>query len=512
MADEHKAKRLEIAHVLFMDIVDYSKLLTDEQSEALHELNQIVCNTEAARDAEAAGQLTILPTGDGMAVVFTGSVEEPVECALEIGHALRAQPSLPVRMGIHSGPVHHVKDANERENIAGVGINIAQRVMDCGDAGHILISKRVADDLAQQRRWQPYLHELGDVEVKHGVVVSLVNFYAETIGNPAPPARIGEVRGAVRSTTAATRKGLSPLARAIFILAVLLIALGIVSVIFAPAIMRTLDKHGLATLPQPSATAAPSLADTIKSAVAKKITDELKDELSGKRNAAVEPPPTGSAIPEKSIAVLPFDNLSRDPDNAYFAEGVQDEILTRLAKVADLKVISRTSTQHFKSAPDNLPQIAKRLGVMNILEGSVQKANDQVRVNVQLINALTDAHLWAETYDRKLNDIFAVESEIAKTIADTLQARLTGSEKTEMSKKPTEDPAAYEFYLKGRFFWNKRTSADLRKAVDYFNQAIAKDSNYALAYAGLADALGLFPDYGIEAPVDAYPRAKAAAT
>src|SRR5438132_9716360 len=194
MADEQKANlRLEIAHVLFMDIVGYSKLLTDEQSEALQELNQIVRSTEAAREAEAAGQLTILPTGDGMALVFTGSVEEPVECALEISHALRAQPSLPVRMGIHSGPVHHVKDANERENIAGIGINIAQRVMDCGDAGHILVSKRVADDLAQYRRWQPYLHELGDVEVKHGVVVSVVNLYADVVGNPAPPAKFNKI-------------------------------------------------------------------------------------------------------------------------------------------------------------------------------------------------------------------------------------------------------------------------------------------------------------------------------
>src|SRR5437773_3583926 len=380
MADESKTKsRLEIAHVLFMDIVDYSKLLTDEQSEALHELNQIVRNSEAARGAETAGKLTSLPTGDGMALVFTGSVEEPVECALEISHALRAQPSLPVRMGIHSGPVHHVKDANERENIAGVGINIAQRVMDCGDAGHILVSKRVADDLAQRRRWQPYLHELGDVEVKHGVVVSLVNLYAETIGNPTPPARIGKVRSRVRTISKATDKGLSPLARAIFIIVGLLIALifvlAIVSVIFAPAMMRTLDRRRLATLPQPSASTSPSLADTIKSAVAKKITDELKDELSGKKNAAVEPPPPGSVIPEKSIAVLPFENLSEDKSNAYFCEGVQDEILTRLAKVADLKVISRTSTQRFKSAPDNLPQIAKQLGVTNILEGSVQKAN-----------------------------------------------------------------------------------------------------------------------------------------
>src|ERR1051325_5162178 len=169
----------------------------------------------------------------------------------------------------------------------------------------------------------------------------------------------------------------------------------------------------------------------------------------------------------KSIAVLPFDNLSRDPDNAFFAEGVQDEILTRLAKVADLKVIARTSTQKFKSAPENLPDIAKQLGALNILEGSVQKANDQVRVNVQLINAMTNSHLWAEIYDRKLSDIFAVQSDIAKTVADTLQAKLTGSEKTAISKKPTGNPEAHELYLQGRFFWNKRSAADLRKSVDY---------------------------------------------
>src|SRR5436305_10602743 len=295
MADEDKAKRLEIAHVLFMDIVGYSKLLTDEQSEALQELNQIVRSTEAAREAEAAGALTVLPTGGGMALVFTGSVEEPVECALEISQALRPQPSLPVRMGIHSGPIHHVKDANGRENIAGVGINIAQRVMDCGDAGHILVSKRVADDLAQQRRWQPYIHELGDVEVKHGVVVSLVNLYAETIGNPTPPARLGKTRGSIPDSKVRNRKPLSPLVVAIFIVAVLLLALAIVSVIFAPAIMRTLDQHRSATLPQPTATAPPSLAETIQSAVAKQITDELQGELAKKKPAA-EPPSTGSAI------------------------------------------------------------------------------------------------------------------------------------------------------------------------------------------------------------------------
>src|SRR6201993_46727 len=298
MADEHKAKRLEIAHVLFMDIVGYSKLLTDEQSEALQELNQIVRSTDAAREAEAAQRLTILPTGDGMALVFTGSVEEPVECALEISQALRAQPSLPVRMGIHSGPIHHVKDANGRDNIAGVGINIAQRVMDCGDAGHILVSKRVADDLAQQRRWQQYLHELGDVEVKHGDVVSLVNLYAETIGNPAPPSCVSGVR---RSAPGATRrKGFSPVALAIFVIAALLLILAIVSVIFAPAIMRSVDKNRATSAPQPSATASPSFSDAIQNMVKQRITDELQKGLSRKSNAPtprVAPTPNSQPTP-----------------------------------------------------------------------------------------------------------------------------------------------------------------------------------------------------------------------
>jgi TolB-like protein/Tfp pilus assembly protein PilF len=216
-------------------------------------------------------------------------------------------------------------------------------------------------------------------------------------------------------------------------------------------------------------------------------------------------------IPLKSIAVLPFESLSEEKGNAYFAEGIQDEIITRLAKVADLKVISRTSTQRFKSTPSDLREIARQLGVMNILEGSVQKSNDQVRVNVQLINAMTDAHLWADIYDRKLTDIFAVESDIAKTIAETLQVKLTGSEKTAMSKTPTENPEAHELYLKGRFFWNKRTAADLRKSIDYFNQAIAKDPAYAPAYAAIAQSWKLLPAFNGGAPQECFPQAEAAA-
>ena len=220
---------------------------------------------------------------------------------------------------------------------------------------------------------------------------------------------------------------------------------------------------------------------------------------------------TPSAIPEKSIAVLPFENLSPDADSAYFADGIEEGILTRLAGIADLKVISRTSTQRYESEPRNLRQIAKQLAVANILEGSVQKAGDQVRVNVQLINAQTDSHLWADAYDRKLTDVFLVETDIAKTIADSLKAKLTRSERQAIAVRPTANPEAYELYLKGRFFWNKRTGADLRKAIDYFNHAIAEDPNYALAYAGLADCYDLLHEYSELSPKESYPKAKAAA-
>jgi hypothetical protein len=285
-ADEKTKPRLEIAHVLFIDIVGYSKLLTDEQSEALQDLNQIVRSTEAARQAEAAGHLIILPTGDGMALAFTGSVEGPAECALEISQALHAQPSVPVRMGIHSGPVQYIKDANARENISGVGINIARRVMDCGDAGHILVSKRFAGDLAQHRRWQRYLHEIGDVEVKHGVVVSLVNLYAETIGNPAPPACVTGVQRAAPGVK--PRKGHSSLARTILIFVGLIIiltfVLAIVSVIFAPAIVRSIDKNKATSAAAPTATASPSLGDAIQNIVKQRLTEELQKSLPGKNH------------------------------------------------------------------------------------------------------------------------------------------------------------------------------------------------------------------------------------
>ena len=219
----------------------------------------------------------------------------------------------------------------------------------------------------------------------------------------------------------------------------------------------------------------------------------------------------GAELPAKSIAVLPFENLSGNPENAYFTDGIQEEILMRLAKVADLKVVSRTSTVRYKRSPENLREIATQLGVANVLEGSVQRTADRVHVNVQLIKAASDTHLWAEAYDRKLTDIFAVESEIAKTIADTLQAKLTAPERNAIAVQPTQNTEAHELYLKGRYLWNRRTGENLKKALPYFQQAAEQDPNYALAYVGIADTYAVMPGYSAGSPQDCLPRARTAA-
>ena len=468
MADDQTTDlRLEIAHVLFIDIVGYSNLLIDEQSEALQQLNQIVRNTEAVRKAEGAGQLILLPVGDGMALVFTGSVEEAVECSLQISQALRVQPTLPVRMGIHSGPVHHVADVNQRENIAGAGINVAQRVMDCGDAGHILISKRVADDLAQYRRWQPYLHELGEVEVKHGAVIPIVNFYADTVGNAETPAKFKSAAPPDNDW-----KGSGPGAgrvqrsRALLIACIIsLVGLAIVALIFAPAVFKQARSR------------------------------------TGLSSAA---PPEGSAISEKSIAVLPFENLTENKENAFFADGVQDEILTNLAKVADLKVISRTSVIGYRDAVGrNLRKIGQELGVAHLVEGSVQRSGSRVRVNAQLVDARTDTHQWAQTYDRDLADVFAIQSEIAKAIADQLQAKLSPQERAEIERAPTANLAAFDLYTRARQLGERGTFStpgieNARQAEALLKQALALDPNFFLAYCQLQYVSDTFYFFNID--------------
>jgi TolB-like protein len=408
-SDIKKEIALEIGHVLFIDIVGYTKLLIHEQTEHLEQLRDIARATESFRAAQGQGKLLRLPTGDGGALVFRTTPEGPVMCAIEIARALKKHPELRVRMGVHSGPVTEVTDLSEQGNIAGAGINIAQRVMDCGDAGHILLSKHVADDLEQYRQWRPLLHDLGTCEVKHGVSLGIFNLYSDDIGNPDLPK--------IFSGGKAPEKRVEP----------------------------------------------------------------------------------ARATSRKSIAVLPFENLSEDKANAYFADGIQEEILTRLSRISDLKVISRTSTQRFKNTAEQIPEIAKLLGVATILEGSVRKAGDTVRVHVQLIDAENDAHLWAERYDRKLDDIFAVETDIATNIAEALQAKLTGAERRAIASRPTKNTDAHELYLKGRYYWRNFYAPGYERVREYYEQAIGLDVGYAPAYNGLslyysfAAANGFFP-------------------
>ncbi len=430
-AEIKKEIQLEIAHVLFIDIVGYSKLSINDQHAAVEELNRIVRASEQFQQAEAADRLIRIPTGDGMVLVFYTNPEAPAQCAVEISRALKEHPRLQLRMGIHSGPVSGVVDVNERANLAGAGINMAKRVMDCGDAGHILLSKHVAEDLEEYEKWRPFLHDLGTFEAKHGVRVSVVNLYDDQFGNAKLPRKFETVQ------KRRTRLRWAEVAVALLVLAAIIAA-------FVLLLRR--------------------------------------------------PARSALAIVEKSIAVLPFENLSRDPDNAYFADGIQDEILTRLAKIADLKVISRTSTQHYKSAPENLSEIAQQLGVAHILEGSVQKSGDAVRVNVQLIKAANDSHLWADTFDRKLTDIFSVESEVAKAIAEQLRAKLTGQEEQVIAAKPTDNPEAYDAYLRGLAYNLKttNTTANSLGAQKYLKEAVRLAPKFALAWALLSyvDARG----------------------
>jgi len=409
-----KEIELEIAYVLFIDIVGYSKLLIDQQRRLLELLNELVRGTEQFRKAEANHRLITIPTGDGMALVFYNTPEAPVQCALEISRAVKAHPELRLRMGVHSGPVSGVMDVSGRANIAGAGINIAQRVMDCGDAEHILLSRHVAEDLQHLEHWQKHLHDLGEAEVKHGSRVSVVNLYTEELGNPEVPQKFRQAR-----------KGAAPVVREknsrgwIFAVVALLIA----ALVIGAILWRSASIDTARQAPGSSAQEKRAGPATMESAQA---------------------PGTG-AVPEKSIAVLPFDNLSDDKQNAFFTDGVQDEILTNLAKIADLKVISRSSVMQYKSgATRDLRKIGQELGVAHLLEGSVQRANNRVRVNAQLIDARDDTHLWAQTYDRDLADVFAIQSEIAKAIANQLQARLSPAEKNAIEERPTNDDPRFE--------------------------------------------------------------------
>src|SRR5882724_5976430 len=385
--------RLEIGHVLFIDIVGYSKLLLKPQSELLRELNEIVSGTNEFRQADSAGKLIRLPTGDGMALVFRTNIEAPVECAVEIAQTLKSHPAIQLRIGIHSGPVNEVVDVNQRTNIAGAGINMAQRVMDCGDAGHILLSQHVADDLVQYRQWAPRLRDLGECEVKHGVRLHLVNLYAEPLGNAALPQKFQQTKQKL------ARRSIGSIAA--LVLAAILVTSGVYYF-----------THRAAT--------------------------------------------KGVAIPEKSIAVLPMVNSTGDPANEYFSDGMSEEFISSLSRLQELKVVGRTSSFQFKGKTDDSKTIGEKLGVYYLLEGSVRKSADRVRIAVALIKSGDGANVWSETYDRELKDIFAVQSEIAGAVAKELKVALLGNngqtaQLTTAATPSNQNVDAYNALLQGNF-------------------------------------------------------------
>src|SRR5438105_319416 len=392
---------LEIAHILFLDVVGYSKLLVNEQREVVEQLNVVVRAAPQFRQSSAAGKLIRIATGDGMALVFFQSPEEPVHCAMEIAKALKSYPHIRLRMGVHSGPVDQVTDVNDQVNVAGVGINFAQRVMDCGDAGHILVSQRVADDLAQDRLWQPLLHELGEIEVKHGVNLGIVNLYTAELGNPHPPQKLSRQAGPAKERLA-------------------------------------------------SSAAAPD-------------------------------------VPAKSIAVLAFVNMSNDPENEFFSDGIAEEIINALTQVKALRVASRTSSFAFKGKTEDISEVGRKLKVHTVLEGSVRKADNRLRVTAQLIDVADGYHLWSERYDRQLEDVFEIQDQIAENIVRALRVVLGEDEKRALEKAPTENVQAYEYYLRGRQFFHQLRRTSLQYARRMFDRAIEIDPNFARAHAGIAD-------------------------
>jgi TolB-like protein/Flp pilus assembly protein TadD/class 3 adenylate cyclase len=417
--------RLEVAHVLFIDIVGYSKLSINEQRAVVDELTTIVRGSDQYQKAEAAGRLIKIPTGDGMALVFYTSQEAPAQCAVEISGALKAHPRLQVRMGVHSGPVSGVIDVNGHANLAGAGLNVAQRVMACGDAGHILVSKHVAEDLEEYEHWRPLLHDLGICEVKHGARLGVVNLYADHVGNSQLPKKFQ----ALKKRNARVRW--AAMTAALLALAAIIAGIAMFS--------RYRARSSL-------------------------------------------------AAPEKTIAVLPFENLSADPENAFFTDGVQDEVLNDLAKIADLKVISRTSAMQYKrGVKRNLREVANELGVAHVVEGSVQRAANRVRVTAQLIDARNDTHVWAEKYDRDLADVFAIQSEIAQKIANQLQAKLSPAERSQMARKPTENGEAYLAFVQAHNLFSVPAELkELKQSEQLYARAIKLDPNFALAFAGLS--------------------------
>jgi Predicted integral membrane protein len=422
----------------------------------MNELTTIVKNSYQFRQADTQGKLVRIPTGDGMCLVFFDDPQAPLECAVEIARALRDHPSIGVRMGIHSGPVNEVVDVNDRSNLAGAGMDMTQRVLSCGDAGHILLSKRVADDLAPFPRWNPDLHELGECEVKHGRRIALVNFYNDEIGNSAAPSGLAASAATPIPSRAARR-------RTVAAGAVLLGLIAVGAMLFFTR-FRTFS-------------------------------------------------PATVAAASGTIAVLPLENPGNDPNTEYLAEGISESLINSLTEIPKLRVTARSTAFQYKGKIIDPRTVGRDLQVSAVLTGKVRQVNDTLNVQVDLIDTGTGAQLWGAAYDRKMSEILAVKQAIVREITQKLELRLSGEEEHRLVRRDTTSPEAYQLYLKGRYFWNKRTREGLEKGVGYFQQAIEADPSYALAYVGLADSYNFLGAFGIaiRRPGEAMPKARSAA-
>jgi TolB-like protein/Flp pilus assembly protein TadD len=466
MAETQLDFHLEIAHVLFIDIVGYSKLLINEQGEVLQQLNQIVRNTSQFRKAEATGELIRIPTGDGMILVFLRSAEAPVQCAIEISEVLQSNPKIQLRMGVHSGPVNQITDVNDKSNLAGAGINVAQRIMDCGDAGHILLSKRVADDLAHYRQWQSCLHDVGEFEVKHGVRIHVVNLYIDDLGNATIPEKFKQ--GTKQSIASPTRKSEGS-HRGVWRVGVLIVAIALIGFWFLW--QRGAQKR-----------AGPAGGNTVH-----------------------------VASNEKRIAVLPFKPLTPENRDQILELGMADSLITKLSNSRQVIVRSLASVRKYGGLDQDSIAAGRELQADSVLEGNVQKSGDHIRVTARLINVADGASLWAGTFDEKMTDVFAVQDAISQKVADALALRLSGEEKERLTRRYTDDVEAYQLYLTGRYHWAKLTPPDIRKAIEFFQKAIELDPKYALAYFGLAEANRSLSINADVPSKDCLPQAKAAA-
>jgi len=454
--------KMEIAHVLTLDVVGYSNLLITEQSRVITELNRLVRETARFRAAEAESKLLRLPTGDGMVLVFFGDPEAPIECAMQISAALKDHPEIRLRMGIHSGPVNQMPDVNDRSNVAGAGIDVAQRVMDCGDAGHILLSKRVADDLAPFPKWNPHLHDLGECEVKHGRKILLVNFYTSEIGNPEAPRKCAAPAEPPVGSAIVGRR--STLARPLIAGASLFLIIGLLAfAVFRPNIWRS------------------------------------------RTNA------NAAQASNRSIAVLPFENATNDPNADYLAEGISEALINSLTELQQLRVIARSTAFHYKGRDADPRRVGHELQVATVLTGKVRQMQDALSVQVDLVDAASGAQLWGSAFERKISDVIAVKQAIAREIAEKLKLKLSGEEARRLVKRDSTNPEANQCYLRGRYLWNKRTPDTIRQAIEQFQQAIGHDPNFALGYVGLADSYVLLQQYVGVPSSETVPKARAAA-